>query len=294
MNFSLGQSMRLEQLQAQGNFVPSWSDMQDLSAEQMEELAREMVESAEAGAIPPPRDAGHPGNLMRTRFFREQVEAVAGVGPKKAEFAIEEGLTVVSDTVNVRQRIEECLSRLKRETPVKPSSIFSLQFLKDFDYITSVRENAVAHAVRHQGEFVDAPYDPMKLKDLRQEDVAHAIGCHNTTISKLLKNVFVRFPDTIERDISILIPGGSLISLKGRYALGMLAKNPEYFDKSIREWKVDDGILGTQLREQYGVDVKPRTVRKYKLWFQQHVFRPRRSPAKPEDLENDSSEDTID
>jgi transcriptional regulator with XRE-family HTH domain len=235
----------------------------------MENLAQEMVEMAENGCIQ--KTSRSSGNLGKTAFFRECAARISE-SPRQSAASIDERMNIETAVAPVRARIESLFKRLHRDAPAKPSEVFSAQFLRDFDFVTKTRTKAIRHAVSHQCEFVLNPMNPMLLRNLRQEDVAQALGCHVSTISRLFQGVSVTFPDTVERDVALLIPGNSLVSLQGRYALGMLSKNQAFFDCHTKTWLIDDETLRRKLHETFGIQVKPRTVRKYKQWFNECVF----------------------
>ena len=264
--------------------------MNGLSLTQMEELVNEVVELAENGALQPQNGSGRPrGNFFHTPLFRELAEQFSNNRPSlDAEFSVSngEGIYIHSQTEEVRGRIERQLSRLTRDEPADPHQIFSTVFMEEFDWIMSHREQAVQHACTHQEEFVSNPYDPMLLQELKQQDIADKLGCHFTTVSRLVRNLSIEFPDSITRDVSILIPGASLKYLQGRYAIGVLMNDPTYYEQATG-WKVSDTELVRLLKERFDLTVARRTVTKYRDWVDEHLGTLRRNINRSKDLDDE-------
>ncbi len=280
MRLDLGHSMRLVLAQGQNVPSPGILAMNGLSTEEIEELANEMVELAQSGmfSVHRPR-ADQPGNLMNSRTFAATAENISGRSKDhRPEYAIASDLTLKSDALAVRARIERSLSMLKRPERAKPEQIFSKRFLDEFDWITTHRKKVVGHAVMHQKAFVTEPYNPLLLKPLKQQDLGDVVGCHTTTICRLIKDLMIEFPDTSVREFAVLVPGGALSSLQGRYVVGLLAKDHKYYD-AMNGWKISDEDLARILRDEYKLDVQRRVVSKYRQWVDEYLLKPRRRPG---------------
>lgn len=274
--------------------VPSFGfdSMSTMSAEELEQLAMEMVEAAEQGGMSRVPNSTSGGNLVDTRFFLHHAESIANAHDRRrdAEYAISSKLEIQSTTAQIRSKIEEMFKRLKRVGQGKEANNFSMRFLHGFDWITQSREKAVSYAIEHQKEFVIEPYDPLLLHPLNQDDLAAEIGCHAATVSRLVKDLLIEFPDTITREFAILVPGTSLSTIKGRYVVGILASNPEYFDGL--EWKISDEIMADILRREYGLSVQRRAVTNYKQWVNDHLLTKRRDSNKRcENVQNSTEDD---
>lgn len=263
----------------------------ELSAEEMAELAEEMVTLAEMGAL---KKNEHPrGNLFDTHLFSNAAGSIAEKGNREPEYTVAKDLTLQSKVSTVRERIAQSFEMLTRDTPAKPKDIFSMRFLQEFDWVNDTRSKAVSFAVDQQREFVTEPTNPLLLKDLKQQDVADNIGCHVTTVSRLIKDLSIVFPDTITRDLSILLPGAGLFGLKARYLLGNLAKDGVGFDKANRCWTLSDEALANELKKRYNIDVARRTVTKYRRWLDEYVFKSRRDAQHEEPVEMDIGEQEL-
>lgn len=272
--------MRLIQDQAQRK-VPSLGmlAMNGLSTEEMEELANEMVELAQNGHFNARNGSTHRrGNLMDSGLFAELVHRISDrARDHHPEYTLSSDLRLQSRTDEVRERIERSLSVLRRtERATKPQEIFSRRFLGEFDWITRKREAVVSYAVQHQAEFLADLYNPLLLKELNQQNLAVAIGCHVTTICRLIKDLLIEFPDTTVREFAVLVPGAQLSGLKGRYVVGLLSRDSRYFD-ATQGWKISDEEMTLVLRDEYHLDVQRRTVSNYRQWVDDHLLKRRRA-----------------
>ena len=192
-----------------------------------------MVQMAENGVFNKnEKKNGLSRNLINSPLF---VQSAKEIGNRQRighpEYEVTNDIHVQSKITDVRKRIVNRLKVLKRDQPAPLSDIFSKRFLDDFDWITKKREEAVRFAVNSQKDFVREPMNPLLLKALKQEDIAKSIGCHVSTVSRLIKELNIEFPDTVVRDFSLLVPSTRLTSLQARYVLGNFMNDPEYFDK---------------------------------------------------------------
>lgn len=284
----------------QGHSLPSAGilAMNGLSTQEMEELATQMVEMAEAGHFNNGAHRGphRKGNLIDSPLFAGAAGDIADRGrDHNPEYRIASDLTVLSGAAEARMRIEGVLSALRRPEKAKPGQIFSKSFLAEFDWITQNRGRVVAHAVNHQRDFVGQPNNPLLLKDLKQQDLADVVGCHSTTISRLIKDLMIELPDTTVREFALLVPGNSISSLKGRYVVGLLSRDPCYYDRATGTWKVSDEDLARILGAEYNLEVKRRGISNYRQWVDEYLLKPRRTPGRddaPEVREFDEPEDS--
>ncbi len=294
MHLSVGMSFRQELSYTYSGPSLGSAALLELNAEEMAELAEEMVSLAEGGFIK--KSANSRGNLFDTNIFASTAGSIAEKGNREPEYAVGEDLTVQSKVTSVRERIAQCFEALTRDAPAKTKDIFSLRFLREFDWVNDTRQKAVAFVVEEQRKFVSEPTNPLLLKDLKQQDVANDIGCHVTTVSRLIRDLSIIFPDTIARDISILLPGAGLFGLKARYLLGNLAKDGVFYNKNTRRWTISDEELAKEMKNRYDIDLARRTVTKYRQWLDEFVLKNRRDTA-GEPIEVDEEivgEDTID
>jgi hypothetical protein len=275
-----GMSMRLEQRPDHRSGPPAALNLLGLGPEQMEELADDVVTMAEARAIQrSSRPAGERGNLADTNFFQRSAREIAERPHEPiVGYLITSDLRVEGTACDVRARIAERLGCLTRPERARPQEIFTKRFLDHYDWVMANRERVVSHAVQHQAAFVAEPYNPMLLKELRQADLAQIIGCSIGTISRLIRDLLVQFPDTIEREFALLVPGHSILSLKGRYAVGCIARRREYYDPARGGWLISDEELARMVQTEYSLDVQRRVVTKYRGWVDRYLLRPRRSP----------------
>lgn len=257
---------------------PGGAGILSLAADEMEELAKEIVELAQNGHFNQARPGTNSGNLLDSGLFRQTASEIANrSGHRSPEYAIASDLMVHHEAQTTRARIVQSLSALRRAQPGRPQDIFSRRFLQEFDWIMSMRGKAIAHAAQHQKDFIAEPHNPLLLQELKLEDIGDAVGCHVTTVSRLVHDLAVIFPDTIPRDFAILVPGASLMSLKGRYVIGLLSRDARYYQPTTG-WLVNDETLGAILRDTYGINAQRRTVSKYRLWVDVHL-RSRRDAA---------------
>ncbi len=291
MGMSMSPSMRL--LQDVSQKMPSSGilAMNGLSVEEMEELAQEMVDLASNGHFS--RRGDRPRrNLMDSDLFAQSAYRIADRGrDRNPEYAIASDLRIQSRAEDVRSRIEQSLSVLRRPERAPVQQIFSKRFMDEFDWVTKNRGKLVSHAVEHQKEFLADLYNPLLLKALNQRDLANVIGCHCTTVSRLIRNLLVEFPDTTVREFAVLVPGVQLTSLKGRYVIGLLARDSRYFEQGSG-WKISDEDMARILLDDYQLDVKRRTVGNYRQWVDDHILRPRRNASNSVEPEEDTAEET--
>ena len=277
-------AMRMEQLIR----IPFGSiQMLSSTPEQMEEIANEIAELAQNGILNSQnRHRGNIGNLFNSSLFRECAEGVhRRTKESRQQYSLSPDFELLCSASEVRRRIEQVLKTLKRTERARPCDIFSARFLKEFDWIEQHRKQAVSFALARQKDFVEEPCNPMLLNDLKQQDIADAIGLHLTTIGRLIKNITIEFTDSVVRDFAILVPGASLTFLKGCYSLGLLAKDQKFFDAK-GGWKISDDDLVEVLKRDFGIEIAHRTVRKYRKWVDDHLLKPRRHDGNEENPTN--------
>lgn len=276
MSLGLSQAMSMRQEQAQRIPSPGVIAMNSMGIEEMEELALEMVDLARSGIFKGNSDVQ--GNLIDSPLF----SGVAGGivkrrGDRSPEYSITSDLVLQSLAGEVRQRIEKCLKALTRKDPAKPHEVFSKRFLGEFDWITKTREKLVLHAVQHQKDFVQKPYDPLLLKDLTYEKLSGVIKYHQSTVSRIMKDLLIEFPDSFVREFAILVPGYSLTPLQGRYLVALLSQESHYYD-TLNGWKISEEETARILSERYSFNVKRRAVSNYRRWVDRHLLKTRRNP----------------
>ncbi|HLD63856.1 MAG TPA: hypothetical protein VI913_03085 [Candidatus Peribacteraceae bacterium] len=264
-----------------------------MSADEMEELAAEMVGLAQNGvfAARNAKTKGPRGNLFDSDLFSDSAKQIRDTNLSRGpEYAIDTDLRLQSQVQTVRERIVRNFSHLHRNGNAKPNKIFSRRFLNEFDWINGTREKTVSHAVQHQSDFINDPSNPLLLKELTQKNIADVIGCHVTTVNRLMKELLIQFPDTVVRDFAILVPGNSITALKGRYVMGMLTRDPRYYERSTG-WKMSEEKLAEVLQTQYGLPVQRRAVNNYARWIHDHLLTPRRAKTSAQPIETEEELD---
>ncbi len=296
MNMSLSHGMHLrQQMDMKMPFSFGAIAMAGLSAEEMEELAKEMAELAERGLLKKSdAPSKHTSNLFDSEIFVEHAHGLSADSRQKSpEYTIAPDCSVQSKAIEVRERIEQCLSVLTRTEPAKPQEIFSKRFLDEFDWITTQRQELVSFAATQQKAYIAEPYNPLLLTDLTQEKLSDVIRCCASTVSRLISGLLVEMPDATVRDFAILVPGASLSKLQGRYVVGLLAQDNRYFDAANRCWRISDDRLTEIVRSEYNLDVQRRVVRNYRNWVDEHLLKPRRTSGDEYDTGENEDEEFV-
>lgn len=285
-------AMRLDQRHSVGSFNPGTVALSDLGMEEMEDLLGEMIEMAQSGLLVKSEKRKR-GNLYDSYTFTEAASKRANSRSENPEYAVNRNMQVESGRLEVRERIVSRLGDLKREGDDKPvpfESLFGVRFLNDFDWVTQTREKIVEIAVDHQRDFVEQPFNPLLLCDLKQDDIARKIGHHVTSVSRLIRNLHIKFPDSLTRDFAVLVPGNSLPGLKARFALATLAMENQYYDRDRGVWLVSDEQLTDLLKEKFDMQLARRTVTKHVNWVDSALLKKRRSADTISSVSNEESD----
>ena len=157
----------------------------------------------------------------------------------------------------IDERISEKLAQLKETEQDK----MALKISKARLWIVEQQLAIVRYICETQDRYLQTR-NPLDLESLSQQDIADHIEYSLTTVNRLIKNVSVQLPDGQIIFADELIPGATITTQKGIYALRQLMEDPMIYGDG--EWKVPDSGLVPILRDRFGIKAVRRTVAKYR------------------------------
>lgn len=137
---------------------------------------------------------------------------------------------------------------------------FTRQFIRQLNWIKEQQQKIVGYLLQRQEKYL-ASGNPFDLEPVRQWEIAEEIGFHDSTISKLMRNLTVQLPEGKTIFAEELAPSYRTTRLQGVYALTELMKEPQYFTEG--KWTISAEKLRPVLLERFGLDLARRTVAKY-------------------------------
>lgn len=217
------------------------------------------------------------GNYFLQKDFLNNCKAVRGKIPKQKY--LESPLVFAEPNENgyaarynpeILSRISCKLAQFKSpDGQRQPSSIFSRQFAKSYNWMAETQAKIVQYLCNEQSRYIETR-SPFDLKPVTQRIIGGHIGYHESTICNLIRNLTLQLPSQEVIFASELVPGSSISSLKGVYALRQLQLDPNLYEDG--EWNISDEKLMPILKERFGLDVARRTISKYRSMLKELEF----------------------
>lgn len=200
-----------------------------------------------------------PGGHRETESFvfspafalRARAKVLEGTENLEPEFSIADDLSVSATTTDVRAQISEALGRFSRRDAVV--------LLRQLDWIGDARRRIVECAASVQSKYVLNPDNELLLEPQMQENVAMAVDLSQSSVSRLIRALLVRFPNQSVHPASDLMPGRHFDARRRKYALEQLKQDPAFFDPE-RGWKKGAERVAAELRRRFKLDYATRTL----------------------------------
>jgi len=184
------------------------------------------------------------------------------VGEEYQVRLVREGLPELS----LSQAAREALDKAKTDKKLHAYLMKKLERARWFlDAVNHRRESLLKIStaiVQRQREFLD--YGPQRLRPLKMQEIADAVGVHISTISRAIRGKFAQTPQGI-LPLKSFFSGGQSTSRGGqRSRVAIQERIKEIVDAEDRRSPLSDEEIARVLRERDGIKVARRTVTKYR------------------------------
>lgn len=184
------------------------------------------------------------------------------VGEEYQVRLVREGLPELS----LSQAAREALDKAKTDKKLHAYLMKKLERARWFlDAVNHRRESLLKIStaiVQRQREFLD--YGPQRLRPLKMQEIADAVGVHISTISRAIRGKFAQTPQGI-LPLKAFFSGGQSTSRGGqRSRVAIQERIKDIVDAEDRRSPLSDEEIARVLRERDGIKVARRTVTKYR------------------------------
>lgn len=219
--------------------------------------------------------------------LREAIEVLAGLDSRPiAGFGDDTGALILPDVVVVERNGEYEVSLTREGLPELRLSKAARDMLEKakgdkrlhgflmkklerarwfLDAVNHRRESLLRIAtaiVQRQREFLD--YGPEKLRPLKMQEIADAVGVHISTVSRAIRGKFAQTPQGI-LPLKAFFSGGQRTSRGGqRSRVAIQERIKAIVDAEDRSAPLSDEEIVRILRERDGIKVARRTITKYR------------------------------
>jgi len=168
--------------------------------------------------------------------------------------------------IRLSSAAREALDKAKNDKRMHGFLMKKLERARWFlDAVNHRRESLLRIAtaiVQRQREFLD--YGPEKLRPLKMQEIADAVGVHISTVSRAIRGKFAQTPQGI-LPLKALFSGGQRTSRGGqRSRVAIQERIKAIVDAEDRSAPLSDEEIGRILRERDGIKVARRTITKYR------------------------------
>ncbi len=156
----------------------------------------------------------------------------------------------------LRKKVSEYNKRSHEENKINLQ-----KFVKQRRWTIEQQLKIVKYLCEKQDKYLQSN-NPFDMGEINQENVATYLEYSVSSISSLVRNLTMQLQGGRSLYVEDLMPSNRLTQIRGVYVLRQLQQDHNFYENG--EWKFSDFRLLPVLKQRFGLEVKRRTLTKYK------------------------------